>query len=169
MVLLLMVVSASAQKPDVAPATGTGVNSLTEVRDKRRALLVVFRSSSLDASDRERSIIEDVLKAEPEPRGRYRWVYGQIAKRLNSYIRKYKSLTPARELSDADYVIFFNIVEYKNILNTTYPFGELFVILKGSPEHQKPPRVIWKAKKVLFVGDAIGDFIKDLKTTRGES
>lgn len=129
---------------------------------------MVYRSGVLDAADRERSIIEDVLKADPEPRGRHRLVYTQIAKKLNSYIRKYRSLTPARELSEADYVIFFNIVEYKQILNTTYPYGELFVILKGSPETKTPPRVIWKAKKILWAADAISDFIKELKTTRGE-
>jgi hypothetical protein len=156
------------QKPDPGSGSNNGINSLDEVRYKKNALLVVFRSGVLDAADRERAIIEDVLKADPEPRGRYRGVYGLIAKKLNSYIRKYRSLTPAQQLRDADYVIFFNIVEYRQVLNTSYPYGELFVIVKGSPEAQKPPRVIWKAKKVLWAGDAISDLIKDLKTMRGE-
>jgi hypothetical protein len=43
------------------------------------------------------------------------------------------------------------------------------VIVKGSPENQKPPRIVWKAKKVLWAGDAISDLIKDLKMVRGES
>lgn len=160
--LLVLAATVSAQTQN------SEANSLAEVRDKRRALLMVYRSGVLDASDRERSIIEDVLKADPEPRGRHRWVYSQIAKKLNSYIRKYRSLTPAKELSEADYVIFFNIVEFKQILGATYPYGELFVIMKGSPETKTPPRVIWKARKILWAGDAIGDFIKELKTTRGE-
>ncbi len=70
---------------------------------------------------------------------------------------------PARELSEADYVIYFNVVEFRRILNTSYPYGELFVIVKGSPEKLKPPRVVWRAKKMLFAEDAIGDLIKDLK------
>jgi hypothetical protein len=78
-------------------------------------------------------------------------------------------LTPAHDLSDADYVIYFNLIEYRRILNTIYPYGELFVIVKGSPENQKPPRIVWKAKKVLWAGDAISDLIKDLKMVRGES
>jgi hypothetical protein len=143
--------------------------SLAELRDKRRALLLVFKSGVLDASDNERSIIDQVLKADPEPKGRNLWVYRTIAKKLNSYIRKYRSLTAAHELSDADYVIYFNLVEYRRILNTSYPYGELFVIVKGSPDTQKPPRVIWRAKKILWAGDAIGDLIKDLKSVRGES
>jgi hypothetical protein len=143
--------------------------SLAEVRDKRRALLLVFKLGILDASDEERSIIDQVLKADPTPKGRNQWVYSQLAKKLNGYIRKYKSLTPAQELSDADYVIYFNLIEYRRILNSFYPYGELFVIVKGSPEAQKPPRVIWRGRKILWAGDAIGDLIKDLKTARGES
>ena len=144
-------------------------NTLAEVRDKQRALLVVFRSRVLDVSDRERAIMEDVLKADPKPKGRNRWVYSQLAGKLNNYIRKYKSLTAADALADADYVIYFNVVEYRKILDSTYPYGELFVIVKGSPEELKPPRVVWRARKILFAEDAIGDLIKDLKAARGES
>ena len=161
--VLLLCFSAAAQAPDLA----TG-NSLEEVRDKRTVLLVVYKSRVIDAGDRERAIIEDVLKADPQPKGRYRWVYTQLARKLNKYIHKYKSIQPARELSEADYVIFFNVVEFRRILNTPYPYGELFVIVKGSPEKLQPPRVVWRAKKVLYAEDAIGDLIKDLKAVRGE-
>ena len=144
-------------------------SSLMEVRDKQRALLLVFRSGILDAGDSERAIIDQVLKADPQPRGQYMWAYGQLAKKLNSYIRKYKSLTAARELSDADFVIYFNLIEYRRILNVTYPYGELFVIVKGSPKTNTPPRVIWRAQKILWAGDAISNLIKELKSVRGES
>ena len=162
--VLLCCFTAAAQAPNI-----TLDNSLEEVRDKRNVLLVVYKSRVIDASDRERAIIEDVLKADPQPKGRYRWVYSQLAKKLNKYIHKYKSLSAANGLSEADYVIFFNVVEFRRILNTPYPYGELFVIVKGSPETLKPPRVVWRAKKVLFAEDAIGDLIKDLKAIRGES
>src|SRR5262245_5036615 len=68
----------------------SSVSSLVEVRDKRRALLLVFRSSVLDASDDERAIIDQVLKADPQPKGRSVWVYSLLAKKLNAYIRKYQ-------------------------------------------------------------------------------
>jgi hypothetical protein len=165
-ILLLLLACSSAIAQDAAVENG---NSLSEVRDKRSALLVVFKSRVLDATDRDRAIIQDVLKADPEPKGRYRWVYSLMASKLNGYIRKYRSLTSATELANADYVIFFNVVEFRRILNTIYPYGELFVIVKGSPENLKPPRVVWKAKKMLFADDAIRDFIKDLKAVRGES
>ena len=163
--LFLLYLPTAAQEP-----LGTG-NSLAEVREKRNVLLVVFKSRVIDVNvdDRERGLIEDVLKADPQPKGRYRWVYSQIAAKLNKYMHKYKSLSAATDLSDADYVIFFNVVEFRRILNTIYPYGELFVIVKGSPETLKPPRVVWKARKVLFAEDAIGDLIKDLKALRGET
>jgi hypothetical protein len=165
LLLLVLHFCATAQAPV------DDANSLAEVRDKHSALLVVFKSRVIDVdeTDRERSIIDDVLKADPHPQGRYRWVYTQLAKKLNKYINKYKSLSAASELSDADYVIFFNVVEFRRILGVVYPYGELFVIAKGSPEKQKPPRVVWRARKVLYADDAIGDLIKDLKAIRGES
>jgi hypothetical protein len=143
--------------------------ALAEVRDKHRALLVVFRSRVLDVSDGERAIIEDVLKADPHPKGRNRWVYSQLAGKLNKYIRKYRSLTAAEDLADAEYVIYFNVVEYRKILDGVYPYGELFVIVKGTPDQLKPPRVVWRAHKVLFAEDAIGNLIKELKVVHGES
>jgi len=162
--LLLFIICLSA----VAQAPVADSNSLVEVRDKHSALLMVFKSRVIDVGDRERAIIDDVLKADPYPKARYRWVYTQLAQKLNKYIQKYKSLSAARQLSDADYVIFFNVVEFRRILNTPYPYGELFVIVKGSPETLKPPRVVWRARKVLYAEDAISDLIKDLKAIRGE-
>src|SRR5690348_15209874 len=75
-------------------------NMLNELRDKHRALLVVFRSRVLDVNDRERAIMDDVLKADPQPKGRNRWVYNQLAQKLNSYVNKYKSLTAAEGLAE---------------------------------------------------------------------
>lgn len=164
LLVLLSCVGAAAQEP----VNEAHVNSLAELRDKRSALLVVFKARVIDASDRDSAIIQDVLKADPRPKGRNRWVYAQLAQKLNKYIRKYRSLTAATELAQADYVIFFNVVEFRRILNTPYPFGELFVIVKGSPETLQPPRVVWRAKKMLFADDAISALIRDLKALRGE-
>jgi hypothetical protein len=167
--VLTTCVSAVAQNSSARLQPAHAVSSLAEVRDMRRALLVVFRSRIVDASGNERAIIEDVLKADPRPRGRFRWVYTQIARKLDKYKEKYRSLSAAEGLADADYVIYFNVVEFRRILDTVYPYGELFVIVKGSPEQLKPPRVVWRANKVLFAEDAIGNLIKELKALRGES
>lgn len=168
LLVLLICLTVTAQEPfaDGAPSESS---SLAEVRDMQSALLVVFKSRVIDVSNRERAIIQDVLKADPKPSGRYRWVYAQLAQKLNKYIRKYKSLSAAKDLSEADYVIYFNVVEFRRILYTHYPYGELYVIVKGSPESLKPPRVVWKTRKMLVAEDAIGDLIKNLKLLRGES
>ena len=142
-------------------------NSLAEVRAKKRALLLVFRSGVIDTQDNERAVIELALKADPQSK-RYRLTYDTIAQRLNRYINKYKSMSAATQLGDADYVIFFNLLEYRRILNATYPYGELFVIVKGDPSVQQPPRVIWKAKKIQWAGDAVRDLIKELRVLRRE-
>ena len=167
LILLVVIVLATCASV-VAQDDSGGSHALVELRDKRRALLVVFRSRVLDAGDNERAVIEDVLKADPLPKGRFRWVHSQIARKLDKYMSKYGSTIPAKDLADADYVIYFNVVEFRRILDTVYPYGELFVIVKGSPEELKPPRVVWRAKKVLFAEDAIGNLIKELKAVRGE-
>lgn len=162
-------VSALAQNKGDRVQSAHAGNSLAELRDKHRALLVVFRSRVVDVSGGERAIIEDVLKADPHPKGRFRWVHNQLARKLDKYMRKHGSLVPAGGLADADYVIYFNVVEFRKILDAVYPYGELFVIVKGTPEELKPPRVVWRAKKVRSAGDAIGELIKELKLIRGES
>jgi len=168
MLVLVTCVSAIAQDSTARLQSAHAGSSLTEIRDLRRVLLVVFRSRVVDASGNERAIIEDVLKADPRPKGRFRWVHSQIAHKLDKYKNKYGSMFPAEGLADAEYVIYFNVVEFRRILDTVYPYGELFVIVKGSPEELKPPRVVWRANKVLFAEDAIGNLIKELKAVRGE-
>ena len=168
-VLLACAVNMLAQPAEPADEDKNNhVGTISELRDKQRALLVVFKSRVLDVSNRDRAIIDDVLKADSQPKGRYRWVYNELAGKLNKYIRQHGSLSAATGLADADYVIFFNVVEFRRILNAVYPYGELFVIVKGSPQDSKPPRIVWRARKMLVAEDAIKDLIKDLKALRGE-
>lgn len=142
--------------------------ALSDIRLRDKGLVVVLKSSVIAADETDNSIIDSVLRADPDSAARHQLVYGTLARKLNGYIRKYKSLSAATDLSEADFVIFFSLVEYRRILNATYPFGEMFVIVKGEPTTRRPPRIIWKSKKVIWVGDAISNFLKDLKNTRGE-
>lgn len=169
--VLACVVNVLAQPAEVVAVENQNnhVGTISELRDKQRALLVVFRSRVVDAGNAERAIIEDVLKADAQPKGRYRFVYNELARKLNKYIRKYGSMGSAKDLADAEFVIFFNVVEFRRILNAVYPWGELFVIVKGSPQESKPPRIVWRARKMMVATDAIGDLVKALKLLRGES
>jgi hypothetical protein len=167
--LLVACFTAAGQPAEAAVETRNNqIGNISELRDKQRALLVVFKSRVVDADNPERAIIDDVLKADPQPKGRYRWVYNELAHKLNKYINKYKSLSSARDLADAEYVIYFNVVEFRRILNAIYPYGELFVIVKGSPRESKPPRIVWRAKKMMVGSDAVGEFVKALRALRGE-
>lgn len=169
-VVLACVVNVSAQPAEgAAENQNNHVGTISELRDKQRALLVVFKSRVVDASNAERAIIEDVLKADAQPKGRYRFVYNELARKLNKYIRKYGSMGSAKDLADAEFVIFFNVVEFRRILNGIYPWGELFVIVKGSPRESKPPRIVWRARKMMVGTDAIGDLVNALKALRGEN
>ena len=169
-VVLASFSAAAAQSRDPKSQTAHAGHPLADLLDKRRVWLVVFRSRVVDVgSDSERAIIEDVLKADPKPKGRFRWAYNIMARKLNKYMDKYRSITAAEGLADAEYVIYFNVVEFRRVLDSVYPYGELFVVVKGSPEQLKPPRIVWRAKKVRFAEDAINDLIKDLKVVRGES
>lgn len=144
-------------------------SSLSEIRNADKALLIVLKSTVVSADEGDRSLIDLILRADPEPNARHQIIYGTLSKKLNGYIRKYQSLTATSQLSDADFVICFSLIEYREILNTSYPFGELFIIVKGEPKNQRPPRVVWKSRKVLWAGDAIKEFLRELKSIRGES
>ena len=168
--LVLVVCSATPAQQNDSQKTAHAGHSLAELLNKRRVLLVVFRSRVVDVGEnRERAIIEDVLKADPKPKGRFRWVYNMMARKLNKYMDRYHSLTAAEDLADAEYVIYFNVVEFRRVLDSFYPYGELFVIVKGEPDQLKPPRIVWRANKIRYADDVIGDLIKDLKTVRGET
>ena len=168
-VLLACVVSVLGQPAEPAiEKQSNHIGNISELRGKQRALLLVFKSRVVDADNPERAIIDDVLKADPQPKGRYRFVYNELAHKLNKYINKYQSLSSARDLADAEYVIYFNVVEFRRILNAIYPYGELFVIVKGSPRESKPPRIVWRARKMMVGTDAVGEFVKALRALRGE-
>lgn len=138
--------------------------SLAELRDKRRVWLIVRRSAVLDARGVDQSVLSEVYK-EGSARQRFPLTYNLIAKRLNKYMREHQSISAAQTLSEAEFIIFFNVLEIRRPLGTPYAYGELFVILN---ENQRP-RILWKSRTGgKYVDDAVGDFISELKAARGE-
>lgn len=165
--LIVCVAPARAQRKSFNEGVVTG--SLNEVRDKRRVLLIVWRSSVVDASGQAKAILSEVYgPAGAAPRGRFVRIYNALAKKLNKYINKHQSITAARDLAEAEFIIFFNFIEYRRPLGTPYPYGELFIINNDRTEGHVP-HIIWQPhKNPLWAEDAIDEFIKDLKTLRGE-
>ena len=153
-------------QPNHSATPGSAV--LTQLNGKRSVLLLVLRAGVLDTQGDNQALLDLALKADPRPPARHHLAYDAMARKLNGYIKKYRSLTAAEELSDADFIIVFNLLEYRRILNVPYPYGELFVIVKQNPDAKIPLAVIWKSRKIQWAGDAINDLIRDLKTARGE-
>lgn len=142
--------------------------SLDELRGKQRALLLVKRSLVLDAKDLGRSIIEEAYQADRRGNNTNRFVFGTIGRKLNEYIRKHKSMSAVERATDADFIIFFNLLEHRRMLYSYYPYGEMFVILNQPQGSNLAPRIVWKTDRVLWAEDAAKKFIKELKRVRGE-
>lgn len=157
--LLLLFANAISAQDNSAPATQS-YNSLSEIANKRNALLMIKRASVLDASGGRSSLIEEALKYDPRQSRRYRSAYNVIAGKLNKFMRKHSSMSAVGSVEEADYIIFFNLLEYRRPLGVPHPYGELFVIMLNS---QAGARVIWKSKKVQWAGDAADDLINDLR------
>lgn len=169
--MLALILSCADGFPSRAQSDGademTVNGSLEELRNKRRVLLMVRRSAVVDASGAATpSVLSEVDKqavgARPQSFPR---TYNSIAKKLNKYMNEYGSITAARSIADADFIVFFNVLEIRRPLGTPYAYGELFVILNQAPQ----PRIIWKTRKSgMFAEDAINALIRDMKMMRGE-
>jgi hypothetical protein len=161
--LLLAVATSDSQTPQTAtPSTIQG--SLYEIKEKPRAQLLIIRSAVLDASDPAKGAV-DAVRAGQQTERRHRYPYAVIAKKLNDYIRKYGSLTDAEDAEHADYVIVFNLMRYRRILNSIYPSGEMYVISYRPPG---PARVLWKTEKEMLAEDAVNSLIRALKIVHGQ-
>lgn len=162
---VLIICSAAPATPQERDAGSATTGSLHELRDKHRIWLIVRRGLMLDARSADASVISEVYKEVATPRQNFPRTYNMIARKLNKYMKEHRSLSAARTLGDADFIIFFNVLEIRRPLGTPYAYGELFIILNAQPK----PRVLWKTRSSgMFVDDAMGDFISELKAVRGE-
>lgn len=166
--LILGAPAALSQETQLSTDAAVVSGSLMELRNKRHVLLLVRRSAVLDSRGEAKSVLTEVYRTDAESPKRFARTYNSIARKLNQYMVKYGSISGARTVSEAQFIIFFNLLEYRRPLGHPYPFGELFVIL-NERSSVRSPRIIWKTRKnPIWAEDAINEFIKDLKATRGE-
>jgi len=166
--LLISPTTAYSQKPaeDLGEVVVTG--SLADVRTMRHVLLLVRRSAVVDSRGQAKSILGEVYRNDADGIKRFPRTYNSIARRLNQYMNKYGSISGARNIAEAEFIVFFNLLEYRRPLGRPYPYGEMYVIL-NERSTSKPPRIVWKNRKSpVWVEDAVDEFLKDLKATRGE-
>jgi hypothetical protein len=165
---LLMICLILGQSQQSAVEDGVVTGSLLEIRTRRNVLLLVRRSAVIDSRGQARSILNEVYRPDLEPARQYARIYNSIAGKLNKYMRKYRSITAVTEISNAEFIVFFNLLEYRRPLGQPYPYGEMFVIL-NERSGSRQPRIIWKThKSPVQVEDAVNELIRDLKATRGE-
>ncbi|HYE12983.1 MAG TPA: hypothetical protein VD968_00925 [Pyrinomonadaceae bacterium] len=152
--------------------------TLADIKTKRKVTLVVVRAKTVDSRDTARSAIEEARSVEEareaageearaganrRQRRRHAYAYNVVAEKLNNYMKKHGGMSAAMGLDDAEFVVIFNLLEYRRVLNSIYPFGELFVVVNGPR-----PRLVWRSSKATFAEDAAGEFIKELKASRGQ-
>ncbi|HLM57423.1 MAG TPA: hypothetical protein VK422_15015 [Pyrinomonadaceae bacterium] len=148
-----------------APASpGVAYGSLQEVVGRMNARLLVIRPRTVSAGDPALGVAEAVRKRDVTER-RLGRLHNAIAVMLNKYVQKYGSMTAARSPEQADYVVVFNLLQFKRTLNGIYPTGEMYLVAYREPG---PPRVLWQTPKEMFYDDATKSLIKALKQSRGE-
>jgi hypothetical protein len=154
----------SAQEQIKSVVTG----SLKELKDSRRVILMVRRSNVVDSRGQASAILKEVYSEDAATRVRYPRLFNLLARQLNNYMKRYQSITAVKDVSEADFIVLFNLIEYRRPLGFSYPYGEMFVILNNRVSG-KPPQIVWKTRKSpVWAEDAIKDFIRELKAVRGE-
>jgi len=152
---------------DAAVARG----SLADIRSLRRVALLVTRTRTVDARDPARVAVEHYERAAAgEPTRPHAGGHRAVARQLNKYIRKYRSMTAVPSAAEADFVIIFNVLRVRGsfIPNEPYIFGKLFVVARP-PAPGQPPRLVWESRgHDARLDDAVNGFIKALKAARGE-
>jgi hypothetical protein len=145
--------------------------SVADLRESRHVALLVIRTRTVDARDPALVAVETYSKAvEGVGAGPHSAGHRAIARQLNKYIRKYRSLGAVKRVAEADFVIVFNVLRVRGsfIPDEPYIFGKLFVVARGTPNDPRPS-VVWESKgNESRVDKAVGDFLKALRAARGE-
>jgi hypothetical protein len=161
---LCVPVSLPAQSP--APR-----GPLSELKERRRVTLLVSRTQTIDARDRSRGAFENYRRAlagnPPRPHAA---AHRAVARQLNKYILKHRSLTAVESIHEAEFVIVFNVLRARRsfVPDEPYVYGQLFVIARPIAAGT-PPRIVWESEgDDTNAEDAVNDFLKALRTLRGE-
>ena len=165
-IALLFVAAAAAhaqtRAQDEVPIVTRG--SLEEIRNLKKAHLMIFSSDVVDVREPESGVARAVRNHKPVT-GRQLRVYTEIARRLNKYIRKYGSMVGVTEPESAEFIIAFNLLRYRRILYSLYASGEMYIVINRPDE---PVRILWKTEKEMLSEDATTKLLEALKMLRRE-
>lgn len=136
------------------------VGAFDELAGKSKVVLIITKSVVVDAKEPERALVESALKMD-RPRPSYAFFF--LAKPLNDYIKKTRRMTPVRKIAEAEYIIYFSLLEYRRILDARYPYGDLYVILKTRKGDKQSGRIVWRTEKSAFAEDAVKKLLRAFK------
>lgn len=143
--------------------------TLEDVKGFRRVALLVSRALVVDARDPALVAVEDYRRAlDGRAPRQHDAAARRVAEKLNKYIRKYRSSTAVEDLAHADLVLVFKVTGQRRSAVPGDPFvwGKLFVIALGP---DRTPRIVWESEgDSTNPEDATADFVKALRTARGE-
>lgn len=168
--LALCAAAAGAAAQSAADDGEVPRGELSEIRDRRRALVVVSRSYSVDTRGSLRGVFEEVFEKPARAVLRHEYAYELVARRLERYEREYGGLEIVETLEEADFVIVYKVVALHRSFSEDEPFvyGEMFVFLNRAPGRPQPA-LLWRTKgDHVPPGEAVGDFLKSLKAVRGQ-
>lgn len=143
---------------------------LSELRDKRRTLLVVTRSLAVDTRGALRVVLDEIFATPPRALPRHDYAFQLVSRKLEKYTAAGRGVTPVETVGEAEFVIVFKVLKEVRSFAPDEPFvyGEMFVIIKGTPERPEPA-LVWRTKSDHATPeDAVKEFVKQLKAVRGE-
>ena len=164
--VFLLSTQARSQEPqeDPVPNSPLVLGSLSEIRGKRRAHLLVMRSNTVNVGGDPAQVAVDAVRSGMRTERRLRYTFSVIGKKLNKYIRDYQLISGVGDPTQADFVIVFNLLRYRRILNSIYPEGEMYVVSYNAPGLA---RVLWQTEKQMLAEDAASKLVKALKEVNG--
>jgi hypothetical protein len=138
--------------------------ALADIAGKSSVAILVARLGIVDAKEPERAIVEKALLTDRRQLSRaFGIAYSAIGPPLDKYAKKSKRLNGVRRLADAELIIFFSFLEFRRVLDSYYPYGELYLVAR-TPNGGKPVgRILWQTRKVMYAGDAAKELVKALK------
>ena len=142
----------------------------SELRDARRVLLLVNRMLAVDTAGTPRAVYDETFLRPSRMPPRYDYAYALVERQLEKYRAQGGRLLGVEAVEEAELVVVYKVITQMRSFSRDRPFiyGEMFVFLNRTQDEPEPA-LLWRTKDdQTSPEDATKEFIKQLKTLRGE-